>query len=91
MNSFRIRRPDFLNLRLSLLSHCQRGTDGYCDVPLNAAKKFQTKKQAGGGACIPATIQVEGPREIKKAVLDKVRTFLAECKNGGLVIIDIEN
>ena len=44
-----------------------------------------------GGAYIPATVQVEGPREVKKAVLDKVRTFLAECENGGLMTIDIEN
>ena len=44
-----------------------------------------------GGAYIPATTQVEGPREVKKAVLDKVRTFLAECENGGLMTIDIEN
>ena len=81
MNSFRIRRPDFFNLRLSLLSKdCQQRTEGYCDVPLNAS----------GGAYI-ATIQVEGPREVKKAVLDKVRTFLAECENGGLMAIDIEN
>ena len=88
MNSFRIRRPDFLNLRLCLLSKdCQRSTDGYCDVPLNAAQKFQRNKQA----YIPATIQVEGPREVKKAVLDKVRTFLAECENGGLMTMDIEN
>ena len=89
MNSFRIRRPDFFNLRLCLLSKdCQRSTDGYCDVPLNAA---QRNKQASGGAYIPTTIQVEGSREVKKAVLDKVRTFLAECENGGLMTIDIEN
>ena len=92
MNSFRIRRPDFFNLRLSLLSKdCQRSTDGYCDVPLNAAQKFQRNKQVSEGAYIPSTIQVEGPREVKKAVLDKVRTFLAECENGGLMTIDIEN
>ena len=40
---------------------------------------------------MPATVQVEGPREVKKAVFDKVRTFLAECENGGLMTIDIEN
>ena len=57
----------------------------------NAAQKFQRNKQASGGAYIPATVQVEGPREVKKAVLDKVRTFLAECENGGLMTIDIEN
>ena len=92
MNSFQIRRPDFFNLRLSLLSKdCQRSTDGYYDVPLNAAQKFQRNKQASGGAYIPATVQVEGPREVKKAVLDKVRTFLAECENGGLMTIDIKN
>ena len=38
----------------------------------NAAQKFQRNKQAGGGAYIPATIHVEGPREHKKAVLDRV-------------------
>ena len=92
MNTFRIRRPDFFNLRLSLFSKdCQRRTDGYCDVPLNTAQTFQRNKQASGGAYIPATIQVEGPREVKKAVLDEVRTFLAVCENGGLMTIDIKN
>ena len=32
----------------------------------NAAQKFQRNKQAGGGAYIPATVQVEVPRELKK-------------------------
>ena len=57
----------------------------------NAAQKFQRNKQAGGGAYIPATIQVEGPREHKEAVLDRVRTSLTECENGKLMSIDIEN
>ena len=34
----------------------------------NAAQKFQRNKQAGGGAYIPATVQVEVPREHKEAV-----------------------
>ena len=29
----------------------------------NAAEQFQGNKQARGGAYIPATIKVEGPRE----------------------------
>ena len=57
----------------------------------NAALKFQRNKQAGGGAYIPATIQVAGPREHKEAVIDRVRTSLTECENGELMSIDIEN
>ncbi|CAH3192812.1 unnamed protein product, partial [Porites evermanni] len=62
-------------------------------VRLNAAQKLQRNKQAGGGAYIPATIQFEGPchASSKKAVHDRVHTSLAECENGGLMIIDIEN
>lgn len=57
----------------------------------NAAQKFVRNKQAGGGAYIPATIELEGPHEHKEAVLDRVRTSLEECENGGLMSIDIEN
>ena len=68
----------FLNLRLSLLSkHCHG--EPTVTVRPNAAQKFQRDKQAGGGAYIPETIKVEGPREYERAVLDKVRTTLAEC------------
>ena len=90
MNSFGIRRPEFFNLRLSLLSKSVNG-EPTVSVRPNAAQKFQRNKQAGGGAYIPATIHVEGPREHKKAVLDRVRTSLAECENGELMTIDIES
>ena len=90
MNSFGIRRPEFFNLRLSLLSKdCQRRTNGFCSS--QRSPKVPKNKQAGGGAYIPATIHVEGPREQKKAVLDRLRTSLAECENGELMTIDIEN
>ena len=77
VNSFRIRRPEFCNL-FSL-----RIVNGEPTVTVrpNAAQKFQRNKQAGGGAYIPATIQVKGPREHKEAVLDRVRTSLAECES----------
>ena len=57
----------------------------------NAAQNFQRNKQAGGGAYITATVQVEVPREHKEAVQDRVRTSLKECENGELMSIDIEN
>ena len=59
----------------------------------NAAQKFQRNKQAGGGTnvYIPATIKLEGPREYEEAVLDRVRTTLAECENGEFMSLDIEN
>ena len=57
----------------------------------NAAQKFQRNKQAGGGAYIPVTVQVEDPREHKEAVQDRRRTSLTECENGELILIDIEN
>ena len=82
MNSFRI--------LLSLFSKdCERRTD--VTVRPNAAQKFQRDKQAGGGAFIPATVQVEVPREHKEAVQDRVRTSLTECENGELMSLDIEN
>ncbi|XP_015772452.1 PREDICTED: uncharacterized protein LOC107350723 [Acropora digitifera] len=72
----------FLNRELSYLLECGKISriDGIVNgeptftVRPNAAQKFQRNKQAGGGAYIPATIQVEGPREHKEAVLDRVRT-----------------
>ena len=91
MNSFGIRRPEFFNLRLSLLSLRIVNGEPTVSVRPNAAQKFQRNKQAGGGAYIPATIHVEGPREHKKDVLDRARTSLAECENGELMTIDIEN
>ena len=91
MNSFGIRRPEFFNLRLSLLSLRIVNGEPTVSVRPNAAQKFQRNKQADGGAYIPATIHVEGPREHKNAVLDRVRTSLAECENGELMTIDIEN
>jgi len=57
----------------------------------NAAQKFRKNKQAGGGVYIPATIKVEGPREYEEAVLDRVRTSLAECENGEFMSVDNEN
>ena len=49
----------------------------------NAAQKLQRNKQVGGGAYIPATIKVKGPRECQETVLDHgVRITLAECENG---------
>ncbi|XP_068736166.1 uncharacterized protein [Montipora capricornis] len=89
----------FLNRELSYLLECGKISriDGIVNgeptvtVRPNAAQKFQRNKQAGGGAYIPATIQVEGPREHKEAVLDRVRTSLTECENGELMSIDIEN
>ena len=56
----------------------------------NAAEKFQRNKQGGRGAYIPATIKVEGPWEYEEAVLDRVRTTLAECENGEFMSVDIE-
>ena len=90
MNSFGIRRPEFFNL-LCLFSLRIVNGEPTVSVRPNTAQKFQKNKQAGGGAYIPATIHVEGPREHKKAVLDRVRTSLAECENGELMTIDIEN
>ena len=46
----------------------------------NAAQKFQRNKQAGGGAYIPATVQVEVPHEHEEAVQDRIRTSLTECE-----------
>ena len=40
---------------------------------------------------IPATIKLEGPREYEEAVLDRVRTTLAECENGEFMSVDIAN
>ena len=57
----------------------------------NAAQKFQRNKQGGGGTYIPATVKLEVPREYEEAVLDRVRTTLAECENGELKSVDIEN
>ena len=91
MNSFGIRRPEFFNLRLSLLSLRIVNGEPTVSVRPNASQKFQRNKQVGGGAYIRATIHVEGPREHKKAVLDRVHTSLAECENGELMTIDIEN
>ena len=42
----------------------------------NAAEKFQTNNQAGGGAYIPATIKVEGPHEYEEGVLDRAPTTI---------------
>ncbi|CAH3141914.1 unnamed protein product, partial [Porites evermanni] len=63
----------FLNRELSYLLEIVNG-EPTVSVRPNAAQKFQRNKQAGGGAYIPATIHVEGPREHKKAVLDRLRT-----------------
>ena len=60
-------------------------------VRSNAAQKFQRNKQAGAGAYIPVTVQVEVPRKLKEAVQDRVRTSLKECENGELISIDIDN
>ena len=46
----------------------------------NAAQKFQRNKQAGGGAYIPATVQVEVPRERKEAVQDRVLNGVREWR-----------
>ena len=35
--------------------------------------------------------RVEGPREYEEAVLDRVRTSLAECENGEFMSVDNEN
>ena len=90
MNSFGIRRPEFFNL-LCLFSLRIVNGEPTVSVRPNTAQKFQKNKQAGGGAYIPATIHAKGPREHKKAVLNRVRTSLAECENGELMTIDIEN
>ncbi|KAK2556218.1 hypothetical protein P5673_021828 [Acropora cervicornis] len=87
VNSFRICQPEFCNL-FSLKTVNGKPTVTVCP---NAAQKFQRNKQAGGGAFIPPTIQLESRRKHKQAVLDRVRTSLTKCENGELMSIDIEN
>ena len=36
-------------------------------------------------------IKLEGSREYDEAVLDRIRTTLAECENGEFMSVDIEN
>lgn len=47
----------------------------------SSTQKFSRNKQAGGGAYIPATLLVEGPREFEQFVLEKIRSTLPECEN----------
>ena len=79
-NSLRIHRP-FFKVCVCLFSLKIANGEPTVTVRPNVAQKFQRNKQAGGGTYIPVTIKLEGPREYEEAVLDRVRTTLAECEN----------
>ena len=52
-------------------------------------QKFHRNKQAGGGAYIPASLKITGPRQHMAFVLGRLRATLHECENGDEMSIDM--
>ena len=52
-------------------------------------QKFHKNKQAGGGAYIPASLKITGPRQHMPFVLERLRATLHECENRDEMSIDL--